>query len=167
MICAVLMAIRRIQFLGYGNDDNNTIDHVLLLLSYAGLFLLEMFTLIMSSVTLSHVEFDNHQVLNAVNAVLAITQGMLQCILLTDGMQRHVVTAEQVLHKPGRGFITYLIVANVATWLFKTIQEKKLFSLSGTEFYGMEAWAIMLNTSLPLLLFFRFHSLLFKDPPGI
>jgi hypothetical protein len=158
MLVAVVMATKQTRCLGYSREDDNTIDHILLLLSFAGLFLLEFFTLIISKSIIFNVEVTRDHVFNSVNVVFAVIQGVVQTVFLIDGMQRHALNDEQVREKPGRGCITFLIAANVATWLFKTIQEKKLFGDDGSEFYGEAPWAIMLNTSLPLLLFFRFHS---------
>lgn len=158
MLIAVVIATVQIRPLGYGSDDNNTIDHILLLLSFAGLFLLELFTLTISMSVLVNDDVTRDHVMNSVNVILGVVQGVIQALFLINGMQRHALTDKQVSEKPGRGCITFLVAANVATWLFKTIQEKKLFQEDGTEFFGDASWAIMLNITLPLLLFFRFHS---------
>lgn len=84
---------------------------------------------------------------------------LLQVILVMSGMRRYPSKASHVTDMPGRGLLTFLVVGNVAVWVFRTVQAKEL-SLQKTQsvFYGDLAWLLLMNVNLPLLLFYRFHS---------
>jgi Otopetrin len=83
----------------------------------------------------------------------------VQVILIMSGMRRYPSKREHVSSMPGRGFITFLLVGNVSVWIYRTMQAKELI-LHDIEliYYGNLAWLLLVNISLPLLLFYRFHS---------
>ena len=97
-------------------------------------------------------------IINVTASIITLLQGIMQSIFIVDGLQRYAKTKEQATRKPGRGIITFLIVANVISWVYKTLMPKKTVVQDEADFYGSPAWPIILNISLPLLLFFRFHS---------
>ncbi|ELU10521.1 hypothetical protein CAPTEDRAFT_200837 [Capitella teleta] len=158
LLLASISAIASFRKLGYASSRDNKIDAILIFISFAGLFLLELYTFVASVQSINANGIAASTVLDSVCAVLSIAQGGLQVVFIIDSMHRYVVFQKQNKEKPGREMVTFLIVVNVSTWLFKTIQEKHLSVSDESGFFGDVAWAIILNLSLPLLLFFRFHS---------
>lgn len=158
MLVATVSAMISFNSLGYASSRDNKIDAILLFISFAGLFLLELYTFVASVQSINAKGLAASTLLDSACAVLSVAQGGLQVIFIIDSMHRFVVYKKQMREKPGREMVTFLIVVNVATWIFKTIQEKHLAVSDEAEFFGNVAWAIILNLCLPLLLFFRFHS---------
>jgi len=59
---------------------------------------------------------------------------------------------------PGRGVITFLIVANVTVWICRTALVKAISIDTMVDYYTVLPWLLLANINLPLLLFYRFHS---------
>lgn len=63
------------------------------------------------------------------------------------------------MEKPGRGLITFLVVCNVAMWITETFQIKSHELLDVRYvFYGKVWWTIIGHMTVPLTMFYRFHS---------
>ena len=158
LLGATCTAMASFRHLGYASSRDNKIDAILLFSSFAGLFLLEVYTFVASVQSINANGITTYTLLDTICAVIIVVQGSLQVIFIIDSMHRYVVFRRHMVEKPGREFVTFLIVVNVATWIFKTIQEKQLAVSDEAGFFGNVAWSIILNLCLPLLLFFRFHS---------
>lgn len=161
LFIGIIVGMIRLYPLSYDLNRENTIDHYLLISSMMGLILLELF-----SMAGTFIARENHSVgqedhillLNTISGSIGITQALLQAIFITDGMQKISVSEQQRKEKPGRGTISFLLVANVAAWVFKSFQEKSLAIQEEKAVFGDIAWPLILDITLPLLLFFRFHS---------
>ena len=64
------------------------------------------------------------------------------------------------LAKPGRQLITFLLFANITLWILDTFMTHGTVVTQEVQlrFYGLLAWGIISRISLPLLIFYRFHS---------
>ncbi len=51
---------------------------------------------------------------------------IFQTIFVIDGLKRRAGSSKHEREKPGRGILTFLIIANVAMWVFKTFQIKEV-----------------------------------------
>lgn len=83
----------------------------------------------------------------------------LQVFLILEAAKRRTDTIEQAMLKPGRSMITLLLIINLAMWIINTFalkqgENSKIFN----DYYSVTAWKIISNLSLPLIIFFRFHS---------
>lgn len=55
--------------------------------------------------------------------------------------------------------MTFLLVANISMWFINTlIKGHASFRPSHLEFFGQWAWVIITHVSMPLAIFYRFHS---------
>ena len=55
--------------------------------------------------------------------------------------------------------LTFLIVANLALYIWETIEVKKTpFQAARKEYYGESFWIVASHLLLPLTIFYRFHS---------
>lgn len=55
--------------------------------------------------------------------------------------------------------MTFLLVANFSMWLINTfIKAHAGFRPAHLEFFGPAPWLIIVHTSMPLAIFYRFHS---------
>ncbi|KAH8041562.1 hypothetical protein HPB51_017007 [Rhipicephalus microplus] len=61
--------------------------------------------------------------------------------------------------KPGRQVITFLLIGNLTLWIIYTFEKQKVeASPVQLGFYGFMAWTVIIRASLPLSIFYRFHS---------
>ena len=65
----------------------------------------------------------------------------------------------QVTRKPGRTMLTFLLIVNLAMWILKTFELERAGNhpIHKTH-YSLLAWKVITRLSLPLIIFFRFHS---------
>ena len=162
LILGVMFGIYQMKSLKLTFNKDNTIDDVLMIVSLCGHILLHIFILIACLTQLTDNRTYRQPTSSLVLALLAcflnIAQSLLQTIYVMDGLHRCAANQEQQKKKPGRGVVTFLILSNIAQWIFKTFQVKELELTNMQNFYGSIAWPLILNVNLPLLLFYRFHS---------
>lgn len=101
---------------------------------------------------------DKHFMVFANNALLLV-QVTLQGMFVAEASKRVCTSRYQMVFKPGRQIVTYLLLANVTLWLLDTFMAHSWLTqeLQYT-FYGYLVWGIVSKISLPLLVFYRFHS---------
>lgn len=59
----------------------------------------------------------------------------------------------------GRQLITFLLITNLTLWIIYTFEMQKLeASPVQLKRFGFTTWAIILRITLPLSIFYRFHS---------
>lgn len=95
------------------------------------------------------------------SALLALItlQVVLQTVFIIDAMHRSFPSDPLLFRKPGREFITFAVLLNLTSWIVYTFQmraSEQFFSES--VFYGQTLWMIVSHTTLPLMLFYRFHA---------
>lgn len=158
-IAAAMSMVQLMRKLSYSYSSKNSVDQGLLILSSSGGILLNAFMFI-AAVTGIFQKHDKVLILQlrTAQSVLGIIQTLIQTAMIVDGLQRYSKKHSQQMEKPGRNYLTFLIVANLGMWLFKMVQLKQLALDRQREFFGKLAWAIVLNVCLPLQLFFHFHS---------
>lgn len=80
-------------------------------------------------------------------------------LFISDMSRRQVATVEQDKRKPGRQTVTFLLITNLTLWLVYTFEMQKVEANPvQLNFYGFLPWAIMQRMTLPLCIFYRFHS---------
>ncbi|XP_003741228.1 proton channel OtopLc-like [Galendromus occidentalis] len=90
--------------------------------------------------------------------LLQLLQVLLQTPMLIDGLRRSTFSPKQRYKKPGRELVTFLIIINLAMWVVFTFELKKADTLvAAPKFFG-ERWLYIGHTTVPLMLFYRFHS---------
>ena len=83
----------------------------------------------------------------------------LSGMIISETSRRVCTTRAQQAAKPGRQIITFLLFANITLWVLDTFMSHRDITQGvQTEFYGLLAWGIISRISLPLLIFYRFHS---------
>lgn len=87
--------------------------------------------------------------------LLALVQSTVQTLLIKIAWRRRAATYD----KPGKELITFLIVTNIALWSVNTLEKSRAsVRPEHVEFFGVWAWTIITHVSMPLAIFFRFHS---------
>ncbi|OQV18242.1 hypothetical protein BV898_07638 [Hypsibius exemplaris] len=108
-------------------------------------------------------------VLSVVAAALCLLQSTAQTVFIFDASQRVVhwtplkdeksEAAPVYIDKPARETVTLLLIVNFAMWatnVFCTLRAES--SPSQNNFYGMHEWMVILHVTVPLVIFYRFHS---------
>ncbi|XP_023246821.1 otopetrin-2-like isoform X2 [Copidosoma floridanum] len=151
---ATLVGMCQMRKLRYDGSRNLELDNILLVAAQTGMFIYSMFTIIGS-----HFTQEKHTSLVLITAFASVVQTTFQTIFILDASKRTVATAEQIRHKPGREIVTFLLVTNLAMWAVNTMEKSRAESHPvQLHFYGLWAWTIITHVSMPLAIFYRFHS---------
>ncbi|XP_018369220.1 PREDICTED: otopetrin-2-like isoform X7 [Trachymyrmex cornetzi] len=151
---ATMIGMFQMRKLRYDGGRNLELDNILLVAAQTGMFIYSTFTIIGGHFTL-----QKHTVLVLVTALASVVQTTCQTIFILDSSRRTVATAEQIRRKPGREIVTFLLVTNLAMWAINTLEKSRAESHPvQLHFYGLWAWTIITHVSMPLAIFYRFHS---------
>ncbi|XP_015125000.1 proton channel OtopLc [Diachasma alloeum] len=151
---ATLIGMLRMRKLRYDGSRNLELDNILLVAAQTGMFIYSTFTIIGGHFTL-----EKHTILVLITALASVVQTTCQTIFILDSSRRSVSTSEQIRHKPGREIVTFLLVTNLAMWAINTLEKSRAESHPvQLHFYGLWAWTIITHVSMPLAIFYRFHS---------
>ena len=155
---------RRVQFelffpfqmrkLWYDNSANLCLDNLLLVVAQTGVFIYSAFCIIGA-----FFQLEDH-LLAFLASLATLVQTTLQTVFILDSSSRFACTNDQVKRKPGRQVVTFLLVCNLAMWAINTLETNRADSHPiQVKFYGGEwAWPIITHVSMPLAIFYRFHS---------
>lgn len=90
---------------------------------------------------------------------LITLQVVFQTVFIIDAMHRSFHFDPLRFQKPGREFITFAVLLNLTSWIVYTFEMRASEQFfSETLFYGETLWMIVSHTTLPLMLFYRFHA---------
>ncbi|XP_042219154.1 proton channel OtopLc-like isoform X3 [Homarus americanus] len=151
MLFTAIVAYNSIRILDIIKHKISNVDDILLYVCLPCIFLYAFLSMVPA--------INGGLVLSTAVSILQVCQVILQTALICDGLRR-CSNAQSLQHKkPGREVITYLVVTNVAMWLLQTFEIKSEEGNSALyDFYGKELWTLLSHLTLPLALFYRFHS---------
>ncbi|XP_063823699.1 proton channel OtopLc-like [Ostrinia nubilalis] len=140
--------------LKYDGNRNLELDNILLIGAQTGMFIYGTFTIIGG-----HFTIEKNTILILITALSSLIQTTCQTMFILDASRRSAKTAEQLRKKPGREIVTFLLVTNLAMWAINTLEKSRAESHPvQLHFYGLWAWTIITHVSMPLAIFYRFHS---------
>ncbi|XP_050677075.1 proton channel OtopLc-like [Leptidea sinapis] len=143
-----------VRNLKYDGNRNLELDNILLVGAQTGMFIYGTFTIIGG-----HFTIEKNTILILVTALSSLIQTTCQTMFILDASRRSAKTPEQLRKKPGREIITFLLVTNLAMWAINTLEKSRAESHPiQLHFYGLWAWTIITHVSMPLAIFYRFHS---------
>jgi len=120
-----------------------------------GVYIYAVFGLIVGGTELSE---GNHAMIFASNGLLLI-QTTMQGMFIAEAGRRVCTSRYQMLFKPGRQIVTFLLFANITLWVLDTFMSHNWMTQElQFQFFGFLAWSIISRIALPLLVFYRFHS---------
>lgn len=130
---------------------------ILLRVSALGIFAYSVFSMIAGA--LAGDSEHEPPVLVLINGLLSVIEVTVQMLFISDMSRRRVNTIEQDRVKPGRQAVTFLLITNMTLWLVYTFEMQKVEANPvQLNFYGFLPWAIVQRITLPLCIFYRFHS---------
>jgi len=160
--CGMLAALTGIcQVHGLQNTAeavHASVDRVLL---YFGLFFVFAHTSFIIPVGLLVPPSDVTRIpgaLHVITGIMNILQASLQVVFISLLLTKTIFPGES--RHPGRQVCTMLVILNFGLWLEDTfVMQKYRASMAEREFYGITAWVPIQRITLPVCIFFRFHSL--------
>jgi len=140
--------------LKYVRGRNLELDNILLIVAQTGSFIYNVFTIIGGQFTMK-----KNTSLVLITALASLIQLLFQTLFILDASKRSAANADQQRRKPGREVVTFLLVTNLAMWAINTLEKSRADSHPvQLKFYGVWAWTIITHISMPLAIFYRFHS---------
>ncbi|KAM3172831.1 hypothetical protein ACTXT7_013729 [Hymenolepis weldensis] len=138
-------------------SEESAFDDDLILVGLLGVLFYNMFLLVPALETTGQ-----HQVAGCLfifKAILEILQALLQVFLILEASRSQAANERQMIEKPGRTIATFLLILNLAMWIVGTfgLKHAEKYSIHRTHYTDI-AWKIITHLSLPLIIFFRFHS---------
>lgn len=126
------------------------LDTTLLAAAQAGVYLYCLFGVVGDTLTMGPT-----WVLSLITDLLALMQSTSQTLLIKIAWGRRCSRND----KPGKELITFLIVVNIALWTVNTLEKSRAgVRPEHLRFFGVWAWTIITHVSMPLAIFYRFHS---------
>lgn len=153
MICllAVCFSFYQIRKLDVSENPITFLDDVLLFIPLPFYFIHGIMSIIAEFSTQNYSRLALH--------ILVTLQVVVQTPFIIDGLRRCSNTHNLRYKKPGREVITFLIILNLTLWVVNTFELKSVEHYHGQEeFFGDLVWMFIGHTTLPLMLFYRFHS---------
>ncbi|CAG9563621.1 unnamed protein product [Danaus chrysippus] len=151
LLVATVVAFSQTRKLDINEHPISLLDDILLFICLPAFFMETVFSMV---ATLSIVN-----IIRSIDVMVMVVQVVIQTALLVDGLRRCSNSRKLRRRKPAREMMMFLVIANVAVWLFNTFSYKSPDSLDERyEFYGKVLWSILGHISLPLIMFYRFHS---------
>ncbi|CAH0628945.1 unnamed protein product [Chrysodeixis includens] len=151
LLFAAVIAWFQMRQLDINEHPISLLDDVLLFICLPAFFMETVFSLV-ATITYTNI-------VKIIDFVVMVVQVLIQTPLIMDGLRRCSNTKKLRRKKPGREVLMFLLTANVAMWIFNTFSYKSPESLDERyEYYGKVMWSILGHISLPLIMFYRFHS---------
>ncbi|CAL1539305.1 unnamed protein product [Lymnaea stagnalis] len=121
----------------------------------AGLLIYGMFSIVASLFYLDTLEGG----LTILTNLLMMIQSSTQATFTLAALRASASHRSQIEDKPGKQYVTFLLIANFALWAINTFETQRMeHNVVQVQFYGSTAWAIFSHISVPLGIYFRFHS---------
>lgn len=153
-LLATLFGALRIRQLHFDGIRKFVLDEYLLIGAQIGIFLYSALAILGTEFTL-----DSDTIFTWVTAIVSIIQTVTQTIYILDGNRRSASSLNQSRDKPGREFVVFLLVVNLALFLLgvaqKSIPENNPVPLL---FFGRWIFTVITHLWNPLATFYRFQS---------
>ncbi|CAB3256575.1 unnamed protein product [Arctia plantaginis] len=151
LLFSAVVAFNQMRHLDINEHPISLLDDVLLFICLPAFFIEAALSLYATTSLVN--------IVRSINFCLMVIQVVIQVPLIMDGLRRCSNTKKLRRKKPGREILMFLLITNVAMWIFYTFSYKSPDSLDDRyTFYGKVTWTILGHISLPLIMFFRFHS---------
>lgn len=129
------------------------LDDILLIVGLIG----QLMICIFSVVALNNTGLTAAMVVTT--SVLRMSQVLLQTVFILFAQRLVASTKYMQQKKPGRELVTFLLMTNLSMFLINTFEAQKAAANPLTsQFYGEGVWTVIVHSTVPLCIFYRFHS---------
>ncbi|ROT73175.1 hypothetical protein C7M84_008403 [Penaeus vannamei] len=154
-VISTVIGFLQIPKLSVSTSKPLDLDRLLLSTTIIGVYLFAVFGMIVGGINYT----DSQSLATFCVHALLLVQVSLQGMLVAEASRRTCTSRYQMLTKPGRQVITFLLFANITLWILDTFMTHTRISQHFQfSFYGTLAWGIISRISVPLLILYRFHS---------
>ncbi|XP_042873665.1 proton channel OtopLc-like isoform X1 [Penaeus japonicus] len=154
-VISTIIGFLQIPKLSVSTSKPLDLDRLLLSTTILGVYLFAVFGMIVGGINYT----DSQSLATFCVHALLLVQVSLQGMLVAEASRRTCTSRYQMLTKPGRQVITFLLFANITLWILDTFMTHTRISQHFQfSFYGTLAWGIISRISVPLLILYRFHS---------
>ena len=152
-ILAAILAFVMMRQMQFQCDRDNCLDEALLLLATTAVMAYNTFGLLAG---IYHTTVSAGTLMIVCGCLVVLETG-LQTVFIFNGLRR--VSYKNGSQKPGREFVAFLLVCNIALWGTATFERLRLSANPlQTSFYGFLPWTIVSHVCMPLTILYRFHS---------
>ncbi|XP_077292656.1 proton channel OtopLc-like isoform X2 [Arctopsyche grandis] len=157
-VAIAMIQMRNLKFYKKnGNTASLSLDTTLLVMAQTGVFIYCMFSIIGSYFTIDAPQGTG--ILGLVSELFSLIQAVVQTMFVLGSWWRRCSSRAQIRKRPGRQVITFLLVANMALWTTNTLEKGRAeFRPTHLTFFGVWPWTVITHVSMPLVIFYRFHS---------
>lgn len=156
--CAVVVGFVRFRRLRFIPIPADRLETALLIFALAGVIAMKCFHGV-SAVSSILSPGDTVGVLSTVASAVLLIEVLLQTVFIVDALRRCVQSPVQQQRKPGRALVTFLLLCNVALVVVSVFEVKKTENgRIHAAFYGELAWSVISHVTVPVHIYFRFHS---------
>lgn len=141
-----------------------TTDDVLMLIPLPFFFIHSLLsfraeTASMSSSNINSPNIDHFKLITVALNIIVMIEVLVQTNFIIDGMRRCSESRYLRFKKPGRELITFAILLNITYWIVATFETKSVEQYkTEIEYYGPLPYMFISHTTLPVMLFYRYHS---------
>lgn len=147
----------QVQKLSHSFQKPYELDTLLSTVTIMGAYFYAIFSMIAAGVYLP--TLDTKTIMVFAQSALLFIQVTFQGMIIAETGRRICATRSQQMAKPGRQLITFLLFANITLWILDTFMTHNWVTQEiQLGFYGLLAWGVISRISLPLMIFYRFHS---------
>jgi len=92
------------------------------------------------------------------NGLAELIEVTVQLLFIAD-LKHKRISRREGAKKHGRNIVTFLLITNLGLWITYNFEIQKVNATPDQmEFYGFLPWVVIQRLTLPLCVFFRFHS---------
>lgn len=107
----------------------------------------------------SALHIDHFKLITVALNIIVMIEVLVQTNFIIDGMRRCSESRYLRFKKPGRELITFAILLNITYWIVATFETKSVEQYkTEIEYYGPLPYMFISHTTLPVMLFYRYHS---------
>ena len=151
----VVMVIIRTRCLAFVAEEEESFDDKLLMISQVGIYFYSTFIILSSARS----DASEQSIGFLFREVVTLIQTTAQTVMIINGFRFRAETDDHVVQKPGRAAITLVLACNFALWMVNTFEIKRAeIGDIHVDYYSKLAWRLVVHLSLPLVIFYRFHS---------
>lgn len=104
-------------------------------------------------------QIDHFKLVTVALNIIVMIEVLVQTNFIIDGMRRCSESRYLRFKKPGRELITFAILLNITYWIVATFETKSVEQYkTEIEYYGPLPYMFISHTTLPVMLFYRYHS---------
>ena len=161
LILSVAITWYHTALLTYTHIKNITVDEFLLFTAMIGLIMNNVCETFAVAQYLIDGSKDKIVILSLSDSILCMGLSLLQTCFIVEGYSRRSTRSGHLKQKPGRGGITFLLIANISMWLLRSFNLKfnQVRSQAAEhDMFGYLVWQVITYGTLPFVTFYHFQS---------